>query len=126
MKKCSKCQTIYPDSTSFCSNDGIPLMALGGLEPGTTIRRKYRIDEEIGRGGMGIVYRAWHMVFREPRALKVINTQYVNDPQFVGRFLVEAMVTHGIQHPNIVRVEDTDETETGCPFVAMEFIEIAG
>jgi eukaryotic-like serine/threonine-protein kinase len=123
MKKCLKCQTIHPDSATYCPNDATPLVALTGLESGTTIRRKYRIDAEIGRGGMGVVYRAWHMVFREPRALKVINTKYANDPQFVGRFLVEAMVTHGIQHPNIVRVEDTDETEDGYPFVAMEFIE---
>jgi formylglycine-generating enzyme required for sulfatase activity/serine/threonine protein kinase len=123
MKKCSRCQTIYPDSAGFCSLDGAPLVAVAGLEPGTTIRRKYRIDGEIGRGGMGVVYKAWHIVFREARALKVINAQYAGEAQFVERFLVEALVTHGIQHPNIVRVEDTDETEDGCPFVAMEFVE---
>jgi formylglycine-generating enzyme required for sulfatase activity/serine/threonine protein kinase len=123
MKRCSKCQAIYPDSATFCSVDGATLVSATGLEPGVTIRRKYRIDAEIGRGGMGVVYKAWHMVFRQPRALKVISAQYASDPQFVERFLIEAMVTHEIQHPNIVRVEDTDETEDGCPFVAMEFVE---
>jgi serine/threonine-protein kinase len=123
MKKCSKCQTVYRDSATFCSRDATPLVSSAGLEPGVTIRRKHRIDAEAGRGGMGVVYRAWHLVFHEPRALKVINRQYADDPQFVSRFFVEAMVTDGIQHPNIVRVKDTDETEDGCPFAAIEFVE---
>jgi eukaryotic-like serine/threonine-protein kinase len=123
MKKCPQCHATYRDSTVFCSADGSSLIGASELETGMIIRRKYRIDAEIGRGGMGVVYRAFHLVFKEPRALKVINAQYASDPQFRKRFLIEAMVTRAIKHPNIIRIEDTDETEDGFPFVAMEYAE---
>ncbi|MDA2913796.1 serine/threonine protein kinase [Acidobacteriia bacterium AH_259_A11_L15] len=122
MKKCPECHTSYPESASFCPRDGTQLVTIQELEPGTIIRRKYRIEEELGRGGMGVVYRATHLLFREPRALKVINRAYLGDESFVRRFLSEALVTRQLQHPNIVRVEDADETEDGQPFAVMEYV----
>ncbi|MFQ5926497.1 MAG: serine/threonine-protein kinase, partial [Terriglobia bacterium] len=122
MKRCPSCQTSYPDSAAFCPRDGVELRVLGALEPGTTIRRKYRIVEEIGRGGMGVVYRAEHLLFREECAIKVINREYAGEESFVQRFLSEVLVTRQLRHPNIVRVEDADETEDGQPFAVMEYV----
>ena len=122
MKKCPSCETTYGDNVSFCPNDGAALVASSGLAPGSLIRKKYRILSEIGRGGMGVVYHATHLGLKKERAIKVINLQYASDPGFLQRFMAEALITSQIQHPNIVRVEDTDETEDGQPFVVMEYI----
>ena len=71
---------------------------------------------------MGTVYRAEHLGFKEDRALKVVNPEYAGNSEFVERFRAEALITRQIPHPNIVRVEDTDETEDGEPFVVMEYV----
>ncbi len=122
MKKCPQCQMTYPDSASFCPRDASALAAADSLEPGMTIRRKYRIVSEIGRGGMGVVYRAQHLLFQEERALKVVSGAFASDPKFASRFLAEVLITRQLHHPNIVRVEDADETEDGQPFAVMEYV----
>lgn len=72
---------------------------------------------------MAAVYKALHVRFKEPRALKVINIELANDANFVRRFEQEAVVTRKLQHPNAVRVDDIDEAEDGRPFIVMEFVE---
>lgn len=72
---------------------------------------------------MAAVYKALHVRFKEPRALKVINPELANDANFVRRFEQEAVVTRKLQHPNAVRVDDIDEAEDGRPFIVMEFVE---
>ena len=116
VKICPICRTTYEDSADVCPRDGMPLLS-GVPVPGTLINNKYEIVEEIGRGGMGTVYRARHLVWNEDRALKVLfnaNRQ---------AFLAEAQILRLLQHPNIVRVEDTDITEHGRPFLVMEYLK---
>lgn len=122
MKNCPACHALYPDTFVVCPRDAEKLIASGSFQPGATVRRKYRIEEEIGRGGMGVVYRATHLLLKETRALKLINVQYAGDPRFVERFLAEALITRQMHHPNIVQIEDADETEDGQPFVVMEYV----
>jgi serine/threonine-protein kinase len=105
----------------YCPQDGVALVLVEGLRPGTIIQRKYRITEQIGSGGMGVVYRAHHILLKEDYALKLINAQYAGDPHVVQRFLAEALMANRIRHMNVVRVEDADETEDGQPFVVMEY-----
>ena len=71
---------------------------------------------------MAIVYRATHINLREDRALKIIKHEHSSDTAFVDRFITEALLTCQIDHHNVVRVYDTDETEDGQRFLVMEYV----
>jgi len=87
------------------------------------VRNKYRILAKIGQGGMGAVYKALHLRFKEVRALKVLSPELASDAEFVKRFEREAILTRKLQHPHAVRIDDIDESDDGRPFIVMEFIE---
>jgi len=123
MKQCSSCQTPYPDEFAFCPLDGAELEDPAVYAVGTTIRSKYRILAKIGKGGMGHVYKALHLLFNEVRALKVMDPALTEREDFVRRFLREAFVARRLQHPNAVRVDDVDQTEDGRHLIVMEFID---
>jgi TPR repeat protein/serine/threonine protein kinase len=123
MKQCPMCDTNYPDEHTTCTTDGAVLLEIREWEPGKLVRAKYRVLAKVGQGGMGVVYKATHIVFEEVWALKVMATRLAADPKFVRRFRQEAQVTRKLQHINTVRVQDFDQAEDGSPFIVMEFIE---
>ena len=123
MKRCSSCQTPYPDDFAFCPLDGAELEDPSIYAVGATIRNKYRILGKVGKGGMGAVYKALHLLFNEVRALKVMDPSLTQREDFVRRFLREAFVARRLQHPNAVRVDDIDQTEDGRHCIVMEFID---
>ena len=123
MKRCTSCQTPYPDEFAFCPLDGAELDDPAVYAVGTTIRNKYRILAKVGRGGMGHVYKALHLMFNEVRALKVMDPSLTQREDCVKRFLREAFVARRLQHPNAVRVDDVDQTEDGRHCIVMEFID---
>src|SRR5690349_5273454 len=84
---------------------------------------RYRVDSQIGSGGMGIVYRAHDIKLRRDVALKVIAPHLVEDEPARARFLTEAQALAGLSHPNIVTVFDlSEEPETGLVFIVMELL----
>ena len=92
------------------------------LEKGQLIGN-YRILEEIGRGGMGIVYMAQHSRIKEKvMAIKIIHDFIISMPKVVERFKQEANVMYSLRNPNIVYIEDLDEQD-GIYFIVMEFVE---
>jgi hypothetical protein len=93
----------------------------GGLQPGTVLG-KYRIIERIGRGGMGVVYRAEHADLGMLRALKTLVPDLAHHPLARSRFLKEARAAARINHPHVVKIFDTGEYE-GIPFFVMEHLE---
>jgi serine/threonine protein kinase len=123
MKRCASCQTPYPDEFAFCPLDGAELDDPSAYAVGATIRNKYRILAKVGKGGMGHVYKALHLLFNEVRALKVMDPSLTQREDFVRRFLREAFVARRLQHPNAVRVDDVDQTEDGRHCIVMEFID---
>ncbi len=123
MKSCPQCQNSYPTEFVVCPQDGTALIELESWAEGSVVRGKYRILSKIGQGGMGVVYKALHVVFDELRALKVMHPSLMSDESFVKRFRHEAVITRRLQHPNAVRVDDIDEAEDGRPFIVMEYIE---
>jgi serine/threonine protein kinase len=82
---------------------------------------KYGIQEELGRGGFGTVYRAWDPEMRRSVAIKVINLHVGNDPATLARFRSEAATTANLHHRNIVTIYDSGE-HNGQPWFAMEFL----
>jgi serine/threonine protein kinase len=123
MKRCSSCETPYPDEFAYCPLDGAELEDPAVYAVGTTIRNKYRILAKVGKGGMGHVYKALHLHFNEVRALKVMDPSLTAREDFVRRFLHEAFVARRLQHPNAVRVEDVDQTDDGRHCIVMEYID---
>jgi hypothetical protein len=83
----------------------------------------YRITGELGSGGMGMVYRAAHLLLRRPAAIKVLRPELGNCVNAKERFLAEACAMAAIRHPGIVEVYDYGYTETGHAFIAMELLE---
>jgi serine/threonine-protein kinase len=82
----------------------------------------YRIDSRIGRGGMGVVYRAHHLSLEREAALKVIQPDLAESSGFRERFSREARVAAALAHPNIVTVYDAGEVD-GTLYLAMQYIE---
>jgi serine/threonine-protein kinase len=81
----------------------------------------YRLDEEIGRGGMGVVYRAWDTQLNRPVAVKTIRTPSRATPEALARFRSEAVAVARLQHPNIVQVFETGE-HAGQPYAVLEYV----
>jgi len=101
----------------------VELRASAGLQPGAVIRKKYEILGEIGRGGMGAVYKARHLIWNEEKALKVLTAAGEGAQQGLRSLMAEAQIMRQLHHPNIVRVEDADYTEDDQPFVVMEYVQ---
>jgi serine/threonine-protein kinase len=93
------------------------------LEPGTVIRGKYRIERILGRGGMGTVYLAEHLLLGRQRALKFISSDLSQDPRALKRFRREAQATIELRSPYIVQMFDLEQAEDGTPYIAMEYVE---
>ena len=84
--------------------------------------KHYKIEKLLGKGGMGVVYRAHDTRLDRPVALKVLKADLTKDPNRLPRFLREARSAAAITHPAIAQVYDIDEAE-GTTFIAMEYVE---
>ena len=82
---------------------------------------KYRLDHELGRGGMAVVYAAYDENLERPVALKVLATHLAGQPEFRKRFLREARIAARLTHPNLVRTIDVAEHD-GLPCIVMELL----
>ncbi len=81
----------------------------------------YRILEEIGRGGMGVIYRARHAPSRRIVALKRVLNYHSDSRETLTRFQREARAAASLDHPNILPIYDVGATEDGLPFFSMKF-----
>src|SRR6516225_8056677 len=82
----------------------------------------YTIEEKLGEGGMGAVYRARDTRLNRFVALKVLPADKVTDPGRKRRFVQEAKAASALNHPNIITIHDIDQAD-GIDFIAMEFVE---
>jgi len=82
---------------------------------------KYRVIEQIGQGGMGVVYKAEDLRLRRHVAIKLIAPELTRDPLARSRFLQEAQTISSFEHPNICVVHEIDETADGRMFMAMTY-----
>ncbi|HYA49419.1 MAG TPA: serine/threonine-protein kinase, partial [Burkholderiales bacterium] len=92
------------------------------LAPGQIFDRRYRIIEEIGRGGMGRVFKAEDTELGITVALKIIRPRLSSDARFVERFKKEMLLARSVSHENIIRIFDLGEAG-GTKYISMEYIK---
>ncbi len=121
MKECVSCSRKFPDHMVFCPFDGD--MLDGEVEDpliGRVIDGKYRLEEKLGEGGMGTVYKAKHVLINNELAIKILHSSLVADRHAVARFQREATAAARIKHPNAVGVTDFGRTEDEIVYIVME------
>ena len=133
--KCPKCQYDNPTNTSYCGNCGIPLLSPGKsplaktltletpileLERGAMFAERYEIIEELGKGGMGRVYRVLDKKINEEVALKLIRPE-IADSNTIERFGNELKMARKISHKNVCRMYHLSE-ESGTHYITMEYV----
>ena len=131
MLHCPTCGQDFADEVRVCPEDGALLQADATVnmsipvDPliGRTLDEKYRLDERLGTGGMGTVYRATHLLIDRPVAIKLLNPRYVEDEAAQVRFRREARAAGRIQHTNAVTVTDFGRTSDGFVYIVMELLE---
>ncbi len=132
--KCPKCQTDNPDTLKFCGECGTQLPSSEGiavtatmeaareeLATGSTFAGRYQIIEELGRGGMGKVYKALDTEIKEKVALKLIKPEISVDKKTIERFQNELKFARKISHRNVCRMYDLNK-EAGSYYITMEFV----
>ena len=135
--RCPECQTENPDDTRFCGNCAAPLspseensvlhtktlqMPPKDIIKGTVFAERYKVNEELGRGGMGIVYRAEDTKLKRSVALKFLPPELIQDEEAKGRFVLEAQAAAALSHPNICTIHEIDD-EADRSFISMEYVE---
>jgi TolB-like protein/Tfp pilus assembly protein PilF/predicted Ser/Thr protein kinase len=135
--KCPKCQHENPDDTLFCGKCGSRFSPpekvsisytktlqtpASDLLEGSTFAGRYQLIEELGRGGMGVVYKAHDTKLKRSVALKFIPPELTHIPDIKERFTREAQAAAALDHPNICTVHEFDEAEEKT-FISMAYIE---
>jgi serine/threonine protein kinase len=101
----------------------VPLEGDGHEMLGMIIDGRYRLDATLGRGGMGLVYRAAHVGLRRQVAVKILHPSLAASPEVRNRFEREALAVGKIDHPNCVSVYDVGRLPGGALYLAMELLE---
>ncbi|MCA9538758.1 MAG: serine/threonine protein kinase, partial [Myxococcales bacterium] len=129
MQICPTCGASYDDSApGRCPADDARLVAVreGSEEDaellGTLIDGRYRVDQKLGRGGMGSVYLGVQTAVGRPVAIKVLDFSVSRDVHRVRRFLQEARAASALSHPNTVTTHDFGQTPDGHLYMVMEFV----
>jgi len=122
MKICSACGLCYDDDSFTCREDATSLDSLFTGSP--ILDNRYKLERQLGAGGMGAVFQARHLEIEKVFALKIILPFMADQVQFLHRFKLEAQALGKLNHPNIVQVTDfgIDEREQGVPYLVMEFM----
>ncbi len=134
--KCPKCHSENPTDSSFCSKCGTQILPseeisvsytetlktpLKELTRGSTFAGRYEIIEELGKGGMGKVYRVFDKKIDEEVALKLLKPEIAADKKTIDRFRNELKFARKISHRNVCRMYDLSEEE-GIHFITMEYV----
>jgi serine/threonine protein kinase len=134
--KCPKCQSENPEATSFCSKCGAQLIPAEKkaiqyqetvqlkrkeLSRGKIFADRFEVIEELGKGGMGSVYRVFDKKVEEEIALKLLKSDIADDKSTIDRFRNELKLARKISHRNVCRMYDLGEGE-GRHFITMEYV----
>lgn len=126
-RSCHKCGRALDAAASFCGNCGAIVLE-DGLDAdddpyiGRVIDNAFRVEERIGVGAMGVVYRATQLSLDKAVALKILRSTFVRDPVVLQRFRREALAASKLRHPNTINVIHFGECFDGAPYIAMEYL----
>jgi serine/threonine protein kinase/tetratricopeptide (TPR) repeat protein len=133
--KCPKCETENTSDSQFCKKCATPLPFAGdlsitktletpakGLVLGSAFAGRYRIVEELGKGGMGAVYKALDTQINEEVAIKLIRPEIAADEKVLERFSNELKLARKISHKNVCRMFHLEKGEE-TPYISMEYLE---
>jgi serine/threonine-protein kinase len=97
--------------------------AQGGVpEAGETIDGKYRVEGQLGAGGMGVVVAARHLQLGHRVAIKLVRETVARDPQILARFMREARAAVSLKSDHVARVLDVGTLPSGAPYIVMEYL----
>jgi TolB-like protein/Tfp pilus assembly protein PilF len=134
-RKCPRCNADNPETATFCADCGTKITLpkdIGitktlitpteSLKKGSTVAGRYRLLEELGRGGMGVVYKAEDTKLKRTVALKFLPPELTYIPDVKDRFMREAQAAAALDHPNICTVHEFDEAEEKT-YISMAYID---
>ncbi len=124
-KVCPKCRRRYDVGAAFCQTDGVRLQLTDErVDPyiGQTLLDQFKIEEKIGAGGMGTVYRARQTTLHRDVAIKILHPELADNRDAVRRFKREARVCTALDHPNVVRVFLFGQLKDGSLYIVMEYL----
>ncbi len=136
--QCPQCYTYVTEESRFCHKCGLSLDKQQKtltytppleefikdtlhFDPGESFGNRYRIIEEIGRGGMGRVYKAEDKELNINVALKMIRPEYSSNPRFIQKFKEETLLARSISHENVIRIHDIGDVDD-IKFISMDYI----
>jgi serine/threonine-protein kinase len=133
---CPRClRPLPPTATALCVYCGASLtpsqpktrpLPAKSAEPlvGKTIAGRFHVEDFIGQGGMGKVFKARHLALDRSVVLKMLKPALLEDPTIVGRFEREAKAASRLNHPNVIQVLDFGrEQKDGSLYIVMEFVQ---
>ena len=120
-KKCPACLREFVGTIVVCQHDNTLLVPVKETLVGKLLANKYRVLEEVGRGGMSIVYKGLHERMDRVVAIKMLQSQLLSDQNSLLRFQREAQAVACIAHPNVITIHESDIHE-GQPYIVMEFL----
>jgi eukaryotic-like serine/threonine-protein kinase len=123
MKYCTTCKAKYEDSVSFCPVDGEVLEDDPTSLVNTVLDGQYQIESMLGKGGMGAVYRARHILLGDKVAIKILPPEVRTNAEWLRRFRREGQAARRFRHPNAVTVHDLRTAPDGTVYMVMEFVE---
>jgi len=134
--KCPRCSFVNPEGIRFCGKCGAPLSTIEEIRSSQTVTLqlsprelargsifsdRYEVIEELGRGGMGRVYKVLDKEINEEIALKLLNTEIADDTETIERFRNELKLSRKISHRNVCRMFDLNREED-IYFITMEYV----
>ncbi len=133
--KCPKCQTNNPETATFCADCGTNLTLSKDIKvtetletpkeeltTGSTFAGRYQIIEELGKGGMGKVYKAQDTDLKEKVAIKLLRSEIAADKKTIERFRNELKFARKIRHKNVCQMYDLNK-EKGAHYITMEYVD---
>jgi TolB-like protein/Tfp pilus assembly protein PilF/tRNA A-37 threonylcarbamoyl transferase component Bud32 len=135
--KCPKCQTENPETARFCLDCGTQILFTKEIHPevtetlqapirelttGSNFAARYQVIEELGKGGMGRVYKVFDTDIKEKVALKLLKPEIASDKETIERFSNELKYARKISHRNVCRMYDLGKSE-GTYFITMEYVQ---
>jgi hypothetical protein len=122
---CPSCARPVQPGSRACAVCGTSLFPRGAKRDplvGQVVAGRFLVEELVGTGGMGKVYKARHLSLDRSVCIKLLKPALLEDPTLVGRFEREAKAASRLNHPNVIQVIDFGRTEDGGLYIAMEYV----